>query len=345
MGRKGDSGADRRWSSHPAFGKLSPWVPSLNALLGLLFAAAGTSTVTPEGTEVRTSTVPGPLPSQGADGQVHLPAPVDDDWWIGHAMLGGTLNPRAAGLFVGLRRHYVYHRDERRLFDGLSVDVGTEWVLSASIRPGVFVEWLPIKILKLRLQYELWAWLGVHTGLGHGLVFAGADAPFDPDTLKARQGEERPGFGQRLTFIPTLQLKLWRVVAFSTAELAAWYVHGDGGYWLEPINDNLVRRGAVDGVFKNSAFLLFQIWQEGEATVLAGLHDEYVHSFSAGLSRHRLGLALSATPFATFLGLNRPTLLSLFGLNLADANRRRELFFAVGLRVELDLFKGDVAGP
>lgn len=263
----------------------------------------------------------------------------DDDWWIGHAMLGGTLNPRAAGAFVGLRRHWVYHHDERRLFDGLWLDVGTEWVLSASIRPGVFVEWLPIKILKLKLQYEVWGWLGVQTGLGHGLVFADARAPFDPDTLKARQGEERPGFGQRLTLLPTLQLKLWRIIAFSTAELAAWYVHGDGGYWLEPINDNLVKRGAIDGVFKNTAFLLFQVYGEGDALVLVGVQDEYVHSFSAGLSRHRLGLVMSVTPFAELWGVNRPTLLGLLGVNLEDENRRHGLYAAVAIRLEMDFLK------
>lgn len=263
--------------------------------------------------------------------------------FIGHALLGGTHNPRAAALFLGLRHRSVYHRDHRRLFDGLWLDVGTELVVSGSLRPALFVEWLPIKILRLRLQYDFWGWFGMQHGLGHGLVFPSADAPFDEASLRARKGEEQPGLGHRLTFAPTLQLKLWRLVVTDTAELAAWYVHGDGGFWLEPIHDNLIRRGAIDGAFKNTFMALFEVYAApGEARVLVGALHEHYRSFAAGLHRNRLGGVLSATPFARAFGVDRPTLLCLVGVNLRDQNREGELFVMAGIRVEKDF---DEAAP
>jgi hypothetical protein len=289
--------------------------------LGLAAALPGTSTVA---------------------GSIEAPAqrgPVDDDWWIGHTMVGGTLNPRAAGAFVGLRRHWVYHHSDAKLFDGLWVDVGTEWVLSASIRPSLFVEWSPIKILKLRLQYDLWGWLGAHTGLGHGLIFADENAPFDQESLRARKGEERPGMGHRVTLAPTLQMKVWRLIAFSTLELSAWYVHGDGGYWLEPINDNLISLGRIDYALKNTAFFLFQIWADDPAQICIGLQDEYVQTWYAGLSRHRLGGVLALTPYAELFGIDRPTVFVVAGVNLSDTNREGGFYGALALRLELDLLK------
>jgi hypothetical protein len=259
---------------------------------------------------------------------------------IGHALAGGTWNPRAGALFVGLRDHRVYHRSEQPIFDKLAVDYGGELLLSASFRPALYVEWLPLAILKIRVQYEFWTWTGLHLGLGHGLTFDGRDAPFDEDTLRMRKGEERANIGHRLLLLPTLQLKVWRIVLVDNFEVAGWFVHGGerGQYWYDSIDDNLIRKGAVDGTLKNQLILGAIPWDgEGDAQLLiAGVHD-FVRTFSARIPRHRLSLLVAYTFLHDLWGMSRPTILTIGGANLRDRNRQYEFFALLGIRVELEL--------
>ncbi len=240
---------------------------------------------------------------------------------------------------MGLREHRVYHRSESPLFDQLYVDYGGEILLSASVRPALFVEWLPLAILKIRLQYELWAWSGLHLGLGHGLTFEGKDAPFDPDTLEAREGEERANVGHRAFVMPTLQLRLWRIVLVDNLELAAWFVHGGaaGEYWYDSIDDNLVKKGGLDGTLKNQLIVGAVLWDgSGDAQLVAGVVHEYLRTFSAGISRQRLAMCVSYTLADALWGLRRPAILLLGGIYLRDRNREDELFIQLGLKVDYE---------
>jgi len=76
----------------------------------------------------------------------------------------------------------VIHADsgDSILTRGLYFEYGAEMMVSGLMRPAAHVEWLPLKILKLRLQYEMWFWPGFHLGTGHGLIFDTAASPFGP---------------------------------------------------------------------------------------------------------------------------------------------------------------------
>lgn len=255
-----------------------------------------------------------------------------------YALLGFATNPDAAALFAGVERRVTYSPGSTVLLRELHHQVGAELMVSGLIRPAVHAEWLPLKILKLRLQYEVWIWPGFALGRGHGLVFPDARSPFDPDELERRRGEELPGLGHRLAFMPTLQLKVWRVVVLDNFELAGWWVNGPRSYWREPLHDNLILRGALDGTYKNLALLLLELWSGGpEERILAGGLHEVVHSLSAGITRHRLGVAVIASPFSSLLGIDRPTLFFLFGANTSDENREDELWMNLGIRLDLDV--------
>lgn len=259
---------------------------------------------------------------------------------MAHALGGGTLNPTAAGLYVGVRYRDAYERSENVLLDNRYVDCGVDLLLSATFRPAVFVEWLPLAILKLRLQYEFWVWSGAHLGLGHGLTFTGEDAPFDPETLEARQGEEDPNVGHRLLLQTTVQLKIWRIVMVDTLDVAGWYVHGGGPgqYYYDSVDDNLIRKGAMDGTINNRLLVGAIPWDgEGDAQLVTGPVYDYTRSISAGIERHRLSLLAALTPFHELWGVSKPTLILLGGINLEDRNRAKELFLLGGIRLEVGI--------
>ncbi|MCK6547570.1 hypothetical protein L6R52_17100 [Myxococcota bacterium] len=255
-----------------------------------------------------------------------------------YALLGGALNPDALALFAGVERRIPQAGDGSLLFRELYLQYGAEVLVSGLFRPAVHVEWLPIRIFKLRLQYEGWIWPGFALGRGHGLIFPSGAAPFFPEELERRKGEEIPGFGHRLVLMPTFQAKLWRVVLLDTAELAGWYVHGPEAYWREPLHDNLIRRGALDAVVKNTLLLFFEVWNGGgdRRVMIGGIH-EVVHTISAEHTRHRVGPALIVAPFDELWGLSRPTFLFIGGVNAVDTNREGELWMQTGIRVDLDL--------
>jgi hypothetical protein len=256
---------------------------------------------------------------------------------IGHVLAGGTYNPNAGGAYLGIRYHNVYGRSDSPILDNLYVDAGFEVLGSASVRPAVYLEWSPLAILKLRFQYELWAWTGAHLGLGHGLEFDGEDAPFDRATLSAREGEEEPGIGHRFVFMPTVQLKIWRIVLVDNFELAGWFVHGGGAgrYWYDSIDDNLIRKGAFDGTIKNQLIGGMLVWDgEGDAQILIAATYDYVRTFSAGIPRHRVGGLAAITPWHELFGISKPTLLVLAGANVIDRNRDDQFYLIGALRLE-----------
>src|SRR5262245_20940992 len=108
------------------------------------------------------------------------------------AMPGAALNPDALALFAGLERRYTERDPSSVLLGERYVQYGADVMLSGLFRLATHVEALPLRILKLRLQYELWFWPGFALGRGHGLVFASKDSPFDPDELERRRGQEIP---------------------------------------------------------------------------------------------------------------------------------------------------------
>ena len=144
--------------------------------------------------------------------------------------------------------------------------------------------------------------------------------------------------------MPTLQLKLWRIVLLNELELAAWFIHGDEQqngtdiYWLDPMNDTLVPRGTLTATLRNRPMLLFEAWKgEGEARLLTGFLHEYNYAFAAKIVRNRVGAAIIYTPADQWGVFSRPTVGLLMGTNLEDRNRDDEFWAFLGIRSDYDL--------
>src|SRR5262245_59903556 len=98
-----------------------------------------------------------------------------------YALVGVAYNLDALALFAGFERKHTYDVGEGVLWRELYTDYGAEVLISGLFRPALFGEWSPIRILKIRAQYDLWLWPGFALGRGHGLIFPSKDALFGPD--------------------------------------------------------------------------------------------------------------------------------------------------------------------
>ena len=170
------------------------------------------------------------------------------------------------------------------------------------------------------------------TGLGHGLSFPSADAPFGEDELERREGEEESALGHRLLLQASLEGKLGPVVGFSAPEIGLWYIHGEESYWLEPLYDNLIQRGSLDATARVTSAILLEVWSagDGDGALRIGALHEVVHTLAASLTRHRLGGLLTYTPRRAFARLHRPTVTFSAGSNLEDPNRQGEPWLLAG---------------
>ncbi len=255
-----------------------------------------------------------------------------------YALLGFAYNPDAVVLFAGIERRYTYDLGPGVLSRQLYHQVGAEVLISGLFRGALFGEVSPLRILKVRFQYDLWFWPGFSLGKGHGLIFPDKNTSFHPDELERRSGEEISGIGHRFALMPTLQLKVWRIAVQSQLELAAWYVPGERAFWREPLHDTLIARGVTDATLKSFTLLLLEVWGDGgDRRIMAGGLFEVVKSLRADITRHRLGGAIVATPFDSVVWFQRPALFVLGGTNIKDRNREDELWLQIGLRLEYDL--------
>ena len=257
--------------------------------------------------------------------------------WKGYAAARLASNPTAGALVLGGRYRHVYRLSEEPLFDGAMVQAGGDLGTAISTsRAALHVEWLPIAVIRLRLQAELWWWSGMATSTGHGLAFPSARSPFGPAELERREGEEQAAVGSRLVFAPSLEGKAGPFLVVVAGEAALWNIRGERSFWLEPLYDTLIERGSPDGTIKVASALLVEAWtgDGGEASLRIGGTHEVVHALAADITRHRVGGLAAFTPRGRLGRLERPTLLTGLGWNLVDVNRDGEAWLLVAVSTQ-----------
>src|SRR5688500_3074703 len=86
--------------------------------------------------------------------------------WKGY--FGGrySLNPRSGAVVLGVRHRHLYRTSPQRILDGAALQVGAVLAYSiATARTALYVEWQPLAVVRVRLQYETWLWTGADLGL------------------------------------------------------------------------------------------------------------------------------------------------------------------------------------
>ena len=243
-------------------------------------------------------------------------------------------NPATLAIVGEAQYRNVYRLDNSPLWDGLYTQGGFQFSVTPAFgRAGAHLEWLPIAILQLRLQYDRYAFFGQHGSL---LSYASGDEPFGDDVIKARKGEEKTDTANRILLQPTLRLKFGPYILRNKSEIALFEFDGKGPYYHEWEYDTLLKTS--DRLFFNQLMLLYEVIKnEKGKTLLLGPFHEYLRTSHAGLERTRVGLSAYFVPKNKFLSFNRPRLWVQAGRYLKDRNRDDEFYFLAGVGADLSL--------
>ncbi|MCK5335590.1 MAG: hypothetical protein KAQ67_05480 [Gammaproteobacteria bacterium] len=234
------------------------------------------------------------------------------------------------GISVSANGFYrkVYRHDESALWNGLYYQAGAQANLNpAFARAGIHVEWMPIAILQLRLQYDRLRFSGSNGSL---LSFASSNELFGDDELESREGQEVSGYGDRSLLKLTLRAQFANTIVRNVTDLSHYKFPGAGPYYLEREYEILM--AAEDDVVSNQLFLLFESKiDNGKIKRYIGPYHDYVHVRQSDLTRERLGLTWFQE-YETTLGIfNKPRWYIQLGSYLKDQNRQDEIYLVFGI--------------
>lgn len=250
------------------------------------------------------------------------------------ADLAGSLNPEGLLLTLGGHRRWISGMNEQYGVPASYIQSGALFGLSpAYSHLSAHVEWKPMIFAQVRLQYTLFRYFG---DFGALLSFPSKDSPFGKDEVDAREGDEEKDWGQRYLIQPTLTAKAGPVIIRNQTDAAYFTYDGTGPYFLEWEYDTLVKDGGW--VVSNRTFLLWEAWKgPNKAALLAGPVYEITRSFSADLTRQRIGAVAVWTPAKRAGLFQKPRVYAHAGMNLEDRNRDGEAYFIIGAGFDHDL--------
>jgi hypothetical protein len=246
----------------------------------------------------------------------------------------GRYGPAGAMLFTGVARRWSEEDGASVLARGRYAQVSAAaGVNAAYAQAALAVEWVPLAVLQLRLEYDLDGFFGAHGAL---LRLPSKDARFGTSELRALAGHEESGVGHRVMFSPVVRARLGRLVLRNQTDLD-WYAFArPAGWYYESEYDTLLARR--DWLVANRT-VLFADLLDGRpgATLLVGPMYDVTRSDAAAIVRQRTGAALFFAPAGAWLGFDRVSVYALGGVNLSDRNRAGEPFAVLGLSGQLDL--------
>lgn len=256
------------------------------------------------------------------------------DEWVTSVDIAAGDNPATVGLLAETHYRHIYRRDSSPLWDGLYTQGGLQLSMTPAFgKIGAHIEWLPIGILQLRLQYDHYRFFGQH---GSRLSYGSGDEAFGDKEIEARKGEEETGTGNRVLLQPTLQMKFGRYIVRDRIDYAAYTFSGEGPFYHEWEYDTLL--STSDHLFANQLMIFYEfIPRSNGKYLLFGPYHEYVRASHAKLVRRRIGANLYYEPASEYLGFNQPRIWAQAGRNLQDRNRDDELFFVVGIGADFSL--------
>jgi hypothetical protein len=209
---------------------------------------------------------------------------------------------------------------------------GAVGVNPAYLQGSGHVEWVPIALLQLRAQYDLYGFFGANGAL---LRFPSASSRFGDADIKAARGSENTGLGHRLLISPVLRIRVGRALLRSQTDVAWFALSSSSGWFYEWEYDTLVARHGL--VISNRTALLGELWHgAGDAMLLVGPGYEVTRSTTADLTRQRVEGVVFWSPVETFGSFARPRLFVVAGVNLVDTNRRHDPFAVFGVGADLD---------
>jgi hypothetical protein len=242
--------------------------------------------------------------------------------------------PDGVMLTAGVLRHWDVEDGDSPLLRGRYFEAGGSAGANPAYAQGaIFVEWVPLALLQVRLEYDAYGYFGRNGAL---LRFPSPASRFGEREIAAAAGSEQRALGQRVLLSPTLRAQVGRLVLRSQTDLGWYALATTPGWFYEMEYDTLVARR--DLVVSNRSALLVELWRgAGEAMLLAGPGYEVTHASRAAITRQRVEGAVFWSPCDRLGAVQRPRLVTTAGVNLADRNRRHEAFALVGVGADMDL--------
>ena len=211
-------------------------------------------------------------------------------------------NPTTLALLAETRYRHIYRRDSSPFWDGLYAQGGFQLGMTPVFgRIGAHIEWLPIAILQLRLQYDHYHFFGRYGSL---LPYGSDNAAFGDDEIKARKGEEITGTGDRILFQPSLQMKFGPYIIRDRIDYSAYTFSGEGPFYHEWEYDTLLTTN--DHLFVNQLMFFYGFIPNSNGKyLLFGPFHEYVRASHAKLVRTRVSANLYYAPAAKYFAFNQ----------------------------------------
>ena len=235
-------------------------------------------------------------------------------------------NPLGLSLAAKGYHRQIYHHDDDPLWDGLYYQWAAETNINpAFIRAGVHFEWMPIAALQLRARYDKLYFSGSNGSL---LPFTSSNQLFGDDELKAREGEEISGEGERASLHLTLRAKFGKTIIRNVTNFSYYQFPGSGPYYLEREHELLM--ATKDHVLSNQLYLLFENKSEGETSFFGPYHD-YAHVRNSNLTSERLGLTWYKEYDKPYGFLEKPRWYVQSGVYLQEPNRKNEVYLLFGI--------------
>lgn len=261
-----------------------------------------------------------------AHGQSSRTTPEDFSGWGGSLDLAARYNPPGLALLGQLDYKAVFATSAEYGVPTHSLKGGVHAIVSPSMgQAGVQLEYQPLIVTKLRLEYDRYRYFGRFWSL---LSFPTSQADYGASALSALEGEERATFGDRVQGTLILQAKVGAVFVRNDVTYGYYLFAGPGPWFYESEHDVLLKDG--DSLFKNRISLACQLWAgSGDALLIAGPSYEVYRAEAAKRVRQRLGallyLALAEQGWA-----GAPHFYLDVGVNLQDDNREAQPY-VVGL--------------
>ena len=243
-------------------------------------------------------------------------------------------NPRGVMIYDGLALRWFQEDEQSPLARGRYAQLGaTVGLCPAYAQGSIAGEWLPIAPLQLRLQYDAFGYFGANAAL---LRFPSPSSKFGDEELAALHGSEQAGIGHRVMLNPVLRARIGWLILRSQTDLAWYVLSRSSGWYYEPEYDTLLAER--DWLAANRTVLMGELWHgTGDTTFLVGPMYEFTRSGTARIVRERVGATAYWAPAARWLGLDRPRVYALAGVNLVDRNRQGEIFAVLGFGGDVDL--------
>ena len=246
--------------------------------------------------------------------------------------LGLHLNYLGLGLFSDTAWRTALSDSTHVLLANTYVDVGATAQLSpAFFHPGVYVEVVPLQLLKLRAAAYRLHYFGTF-----GALQEHADLDFHPDTLERaeEEGENSRATGKMFMVDAQLRLKVGGVVALLSGR-RTWYRFDDT---FVPVYDPSLELllASEDRLDTLDALLGYVV--SGTAnqagSVMPVLRYEHQREDRLELRRHALAVGTVYKPETAVWSTGDPTIVGLAGLYLSDRYRTNAPYGALLLRLQ-----------